>query len=319
MVQTGGPARTHRLYVRPRGYGGRPAGLQEVAMPQDVLGYYTRPGVMTSAGSQARLLAGLPPGIGGLAAVTQGVLVHEHLTGLYGFELPDERRDSVHLRRAEQLLARISAEDGRPLAVARPAAARVAGNCRHFTVLAVTMLRAQGTPARARCGFGGYFLPGFFEDHWVVEFWDGARPRWVLDAVQRDRFGIGFDVLDVPREEFLTAGEAWRRYRAGQADPARFGLSVIGESGDWWIAANLMRDAAALCGLELLPWDCWGAMPGPGEAMGAGRLALFDRLAELTAGPDASFAALRALLEEDDRLAVPRLVRNALRGRAEPV
>ena len=293
-------------------------------MPQDVLDYYTRPGVMTSAGSQARLLAGLPPGIGGLAAVTQGVLVHEHLTGLYGFELPDERRDSVHLRRAEQLLQRISTEDGRPLAVARPAPARVAGICRHFTVLVVTMLRAQGTPARARCGFGGYFVPGLFEDHWVAEFWDGARQRWVLadaqlDAVQRDRFGIGFDVLDVPRDQFLTAGEAWRRYRAGQADPARFGLSVIGESGDWWIAANLMRDAAALCGLELLPWDCWGAMPGPGEAMGADRLALFDRLAGLTADPDASLPSLRALLEEDDRLTVPPLVRNALRDRAEPV
>jgi hypothetical protein len=293
-------------------------------MPQDVLGYYTQPGVMTSAGSQAGLLAGLPAGIGALAGVTHGVLIHEHLTGLYGFQLPDARRDSVHLRRAERLLERIITEDGRPLDVARAAPARVAGNCRQFTVLAVTMLRAQGTPARARCGFGGYFVPGLFEDHWVCEFWDAARQRWVLadaqlDAVQRDRFGIGFDALDVPRDQFLTAGEAWRRFRAGAADPARFGLSVIGESGDWWIAANLMRDAAALCGLELLPWDCWGVMPEPGDPMGAGRLALFDRLAELTAEPDASLAALRALQEGDDRLAVPPLVRNALRGREEPV
>jgi transglutaminase-like putative cysteine protease len=29
---------------------------------------------------------------------------------------------------------------------------RLAGNCRHFTVLAVAMLRAQGTPARAGSG-----------------------------------------------------------------------------------------------------------------------------------------------------------------------
>ena len=34
-------------------------------MAQDVLGYYPRPGVMTSAGAQAGRLAGLPPGIGG--------------------------------------------------------------------------------------------------------------------------------------------------------------------------------------------------------------------------------------------------------------
>lgn len=73
------------------------------------------------------------------------------------------------------------------------------------------------------------------------------------------------------------------------------------------------------CGLELLPWDCWGVMPGPGDPMDAARLALFDRLAELTADPDASLQALRALQEEDDRIAVPPLVRNALRGLAEPV
>jgi hypothetical protein len=53
--------------------------------------------------------------------------------------------------------------------------------------------------------------------------------------------------------------------------------------------------------------------------MGAERLALFDRLAGLTADPDATLPPLRALLAEDGRLAVPPLVRNALRGRAEPV
>ena len=290
----------------------------------DVLAYYQRPGVMTSAGSQAGLLAGLPADIGGLAGLTHGVLVHEHLTGLYGFELPDGRRDSVHLRPAEQLLERIITEDGRPLDVARPAAKRVAGVCRHFTVLAVTMLRAQGTPARARCGFGAYFVPGRFEDHWVCEFWDAARQRWVLadaqiDALQRDRFGIGFDVLDVPRDQFLIAGDAWTRFRAGHADPGNFGLSVIGESGDWWIAANLMRDAAALCGMEMLPWDVWGAMPGPGDEMGPDLLALFDRLAVLTTDPDASLEPLRACYDRDDRLRVPPVVRNALRGREERV
>ncbi|HEY6481456.1 MAG TPA: transglutaminase domain-containing protein [Streptosporangiaceae bacterium] len=289
-----------------------------------VLGYYARPGVMTSAGTHAGRLAGLPPGIAGAAGVTHGVLVHEHMTALYGFSLPPERRDTVHLRRAERLLERIAAADGRPLDEARPVTERTAANCRQFTVLALTMLRAQGTPARARCGFAAYFGGGFFEDHWVCELWDADRQRWVLadaqlDAVHRDQFGIGFDVLDVPRDQFLTAGEAWRRFRAGQADPARFGLSVIGESGDWWIAGNLMRDAAALCGLELLPWDCWGVMPRPGEPIDAGRLALFDRLAGLTADPDATLAPLRALLAEDDRVAVPALVRNALRGCLEPV
>ena len=70
-----------------------------------------------------------------------------------------------------------------------------------------------------------------------------------------------FDLTDVPRDQFLVGGEAWRRFRAGEADPAKFGLSQLPEAGDWWIAANLMRDGAALLNIELLPWDCWGAMP----------------------------------------------------------
>ena len=66
----------------------------------------------------------------------------------------------MHLRPVAALLGQLMAGDGRPLTAAREPAARLAGNCRHFTVLAVAMLRAQGTPARARCGFGGYFGTG---------------------------------------------------------------------------------------------------------------------------------------------------------------
>jgi hypothetical protein len=30
-----------------------------------------------------------------------------------------------------------------------------------------------------------------------------------------------------------------------------------GSSGEWWIAASVLRDAAALAGIEALPWDRW--------------------------------------------------------------
>ena len=91
---------------------------------------------------------------------------------------------------------------------------------------------------------------------------------------------------DVPRDRFLVAGDAWAQYRSGTADPAKFGLSLINEGGDWWIAGNLMRDAAALLNVELLPWDTWGAMPAPGEPIGEDLAALFDRLAALTQEPE---------------------------------
>jgi hypothetical protein len=129
--------------------------------------------------------------------------------------------------------------------------------------------------------------------------------------VQRGKLSIDFDLTDVPHDRFLIAGDAWRRYRTGQADPDRFGLSFIPEAGNWWIAANLMRDAAALDGVEVLPWDTWGGMPEPADQVD---LALFDELAGATAGP--SMAEVRRLLA-DDRLRVPAEVFNVLRKRRE--
>ncbi len=279
---------------------------------------YDRPGVMTDPGEHAQALDGLPAEPAAVARVVQGLLIHEFWLEAYGVTMTPEQRETVHLRRVEQTLAEILRRDGRPLGVAREPAARVATNCRGFTVLAVTMLRAAGVPARARCGFGAYFRPGWFEDHWVAEWWDAGQDRWRLmdaqiDEVQRERLGIDFDLTDVPRDAFLVAGDAWERCRSGD-DPARYGLSGIGEGGRWWIAANLMRDAAALDGVELLPWDDWGAMPGPGEEPDA---ELCDRLAALTRGPDT--AGLHRLLAADERVRVPEKVRNALRDRTEAI
>jgi Transglutaminase-like superfamily len=290
----------------------------------NTLAFYTRPGVMTSAGRHAPQLDELPGDVAGLAAVAQGLLIHEFIAAAYGVTLSEQDRGSVHIRPAEEMLEQIMARDARPLTVTRPPAERLASNCRGFTVLMVALLRAQGTPARARCGFGGYFTEGLFEDHWVCEYWHPAQQRWVLvdaqiDGRQCELFSIDFDVTDVPRDRFLIAGDAWALCRSGGADPGKFGLSMIGEAGDWWIAANLMRDAAALGNLELLPWDCWGAMPEADEAIGDARGALFDRLAALTQAPDSEFADLRRLVQDDDRLRVPPAVHNALRQRDEPV
>jgi hypothetical protein len=288
------------------------------------LSYYREPAVMTSAGRHTAALRALPGDPARLAAVAQGLLIHEFIAGQYGVTLSDHERVSVHTRPVADILDQVLARDGRPLDEAREPAARLPANCRHFTVLLVTMLRAHGIPARARCGFGAYFFAGRYEDHWVGEYWDASQQRWILvdaqiDALQRKLFQIDFDVSDVPRDEFIIAGDAWARFRSGAADPDRFGLSMINESGDWWIAANLMRDAAALGNLELLPWDGWGAMPEPGVPIGGELGALFDRLAALTQDPDRCFGELQALTLGDERLRVPPAVRNALRDRDEPI
>lgn len=285
--------------------------------------YYTRPAAMTSAGPREPVLAALPAGPAALAGIAQGLLIHEHIAPAYGVTLTGQQRRTVHIRPVAALLDQVLA-GGVPLTTARPPAERVAGNCRHFSVLMVAMLRAQGVPARARCGFGGYFGTGAFEDHWVCEYWDAGRGRWTLadaqlDEIQRAMFPLDFDPMDVPRDRFLVAGDAWARCRSGDADPGKFGLSLLNETGLWWVAGNLIRDVAALSGMEMLPWDVWGAMPGPGEPMAEGLPGFLDRLAGLTTEPGADLSGLRALYQADDRIRVPAAVHNALLNRTETI
>ncbi|GAB3429556.1 transglutaminase domain-containing protein [Flindersiella endophytica] len=285
---------------------------------------WARTAQMTSPGRYAGLYDGLPDSVAGLAAVAQGLLIHEHIAPAYGVNLSAEDRAPVHFRRIEQVLERIVATDGRPLTEPRDPGERISGNCRHFTVLLVSMLRTKGVPARARCGFGGYFGTNSYEDHWVCEYWNAADQAWHLadaqiDEVQRAMFPIDFDLMDVPRNRFLVAGDAWSQCRNGAADAAKFGLSMMKETGFWWIAGNLMRDVAALDNVEMLPWDVWGAMPGPQDQIDDELNGLFDRAAALTHEPDATIGELTALYREDKRLTVPETVRNAVLGRDEPV
>ncbi|WP_437336143.1 transglutaminase-like domain-containing protein [Sorangium sp. So ce394] len=291
-------------------------------LAHEIFDFYTRPGAMTSAGAHAPRLDELPSDVASLVRVVQGLLLHQHWAQAYGVELSDERRGEPHLRPADRMLELLLAHDGRPLSAARPPGARLVGNCRHFTVLLVALLRAKGVPARARCGFGGYFHPDSFMDHWVAEHWNAAEARWVLvdaqlDDVQRAALNPDFDALDVPRDRFVVAGDAWARCRAGEADPSKFGF--LDEHGYWFIDGNIVRDAAALNNMEMLPWDCWGGMSRPNEPHGDERFALFDRLAALTRSPDASFAELRQRYESDERLRVPPTVFNAVLDRPDPV
>jgi hypothetical protein len=284
--------------------------------------YYTRQTVMSDPGEHASMLQGIEATPRAAARAIQGLVLHEHIAAAYGVTISDERRAEVHVRRNADRLAAIVGRDARPLIEPRAPANRLIGNCRHFTVQAIAVLKAHGVPARARCGFGTYFEPGKHVDHWVGEYWNDEWDRWVLfdaqiDGLQRGIFKPDFDLMDVPCDRFLVAGEAWIACREGRADPATFG--ILNEHGPWFIAGNLIRDVAALNGMEMLPWDDWGAMVGPDDEMTDERLAYFDGLAALTHDPSASFDALRERYQNDEGLRVPERVMNVLRQSMEPV
>ena len=280
---------------------------------RQTLEYYAEPGPLTAAGPGAAALAALPATMPALLAAVRGLLVHE----------PGSARSATgHLRATHRILDHILAADPRPLVEPRPPARRLAGSCRHFTLVAVAALRAHGVPARARCGFARYFTPGRHGDHWVVEDWNGATSRWALADAQLGpelcaSLGVAFDPVDVPREEFVVAGDVWIRCRTGDLDPSRCGLEGEGQSGWWWIAGNLVRDVAALSKMELLPWDVWGGMPGPDDPISGVAADGFDQVAALTA--TSGTAAESRAHYEHEQFRVPATVYNVVRRATEPV
>ncbi|MFN8594665.1 MAG: transglutaminase-like domain-containing protein [Anaerolineae bacterium] len=277
-----------------------------------LLSFYATPGPLTDPCEHAELFHDLPTDISALVQIVQNNLLHVFWSERYGVQLTDEQKRTLNVRSIREKLAILRATDPRPLTALRQPAERQVGNCRDFTLMLVSMLRHQGVPARARCGFGRYFEPDHGEDHWVAEYWNADQHRWILvdaqlDQLQREVLHLPFDPLDVPRDQFVVAGQAWQTCRSGADQPEKYGIFDM--HGWWFIFGNVVREALAFNKIEILPWDYEVGYfahrledPLPDEGP---ELAEYDRLAALTVAGDAVFDDLRHLYEIEPRLHVP--------------
>ncbi|HEX9975800.1 MAG TPA: transglutaminase family protein [Dehalococcoidales bacterium] len=261
--------------------------------------YYATQSMITDPAKYGPFFNALPSDIPALCRSVQGLILHGHWAERYGVKLSEERRQEANLRKVSRQLGRIMELNDSPLTTTRPLESRIVGNCRDFSVFLTAVLRHKGVPARARCGFGTYFIPHHYEDHWVCQYWEANEERWVmvdaqLDEFQRNWLNIGFDTFDMPEGHFLPAGRAWQLSRSGQADPESFG--ILDCHGMWFIGGNVVRDLLSLNKIELLPWDMWGLMPGekvqdiPVEQAG-----LLDRIASVTLAGNEAFTEILSI------------------------
>lgn len=278
----------------------------------DELEFYAKYGIITDPGRFVGLLKNLPPDISQLCSVIQGLLLHVFWAKQYGEMLSEEREAEAGIRHVEQILSRIQEIDAGPITDGRPLNSRFAGNCRTYSVLLATVLQSQGTPARARCGFGRYFEADRYEDHWICEYWNDEQDRWImvdaqLDAFQCRELDVRFDPLDVPRDQFIVGGKAWLICRHGDENPDRFG--ILDMRGLWFVRGNLIRDVAALNKMALLPWDGWGLINRKDRDISDEELALLDNIASMTSD-EVDCYAIRDAYETNKGLAVPPIIRS---------
>jgi hypothetical protein len=269
--------------------------------------FYASHSTITDPGRYAFLFDDLPQDLAGISRVAQGLVYHYVADQyIYGYVPPSERMPEIDTRYMEAMLARLIEMDNRPLSEPRAYEHRLVGCCRDFSLLACAILRHQGTPARLRYGFSGYFDPGYWGDHVVVEAWNGTR--WQrFDPELPPAFSKEFSVLDMPDHVFATGGRAWQMCRDEGADPARFGLGpkVPEVSGWWFIRGRLQLDLAALNKQEMLCWDQW-AYADEESVVSEDEEALLDSAATLSLEADSTIIC--ALWETEPRLQPPATV-----------
>jgi hypothetical protein len=274
---------------------------------EDRLTYYLQSGPLSSLPAEIRAEM-LPDDLGSLVKIVQGLLIHVFWAERYGVTLSPARKDEVNLRSFAEKLPALVALDPSALTIARPPEKRLAGNCRDFSNFLAALLRLKGIPARARCGFGAYFKPGEYIDHWVTEYWNQAEARWVmvdaqLDEMQQEVLKIKFNPLDVPSYQFITGGKAWLLCRSGQSDAEKYG--ILDMHGLWFIRGDLVRDFLALNRLEILPWDTFGLISKHDSQLSETDLALLDKIAGLTLQPDEAFDEILAIHANTPDLRMP--------------
>ncbi len=273
------------------------------------LKFYQEHDIMTEIKTMEDMVSNIPKNIKTIVSYVQNILLHQHWAEAYGVELSDKRKEEPFIRRFEDKLIFLRNVGYNHISDKKQNENKIIGICRDFTIAAVALCREAGIPARARCGFASYFEKGKYIDHWVLEYWNEDKNRWVmvdaqLDYVQMEALKIDFDPLDISEEYFITGPRAWMMCREGLIEPELFGIFK------WWgydyLRCNLILDANSLLKSVMQPWDMWeGYKSMPIEKWTDKDYDVMDCLSKLSINVDNNFNDLYNYVHANDKIKVP--------------
>lgn len=246
------------------------------------LDWYRKHSPLTEPGDYRHVWSGVEPTAEAIANTILPLVIHYRGDApLEQHGIEEARVSEIDLRYVDSMLARL--EELAPVdpGTERLPKHRLVGCCRDWTVLAVSLARELGIPARMRVGFANYFMDDWWLDHVVAELWDDAAQRWVqvdtelgADFVPAD--GVPMDRLNIPTTRFLPGIDAWRKTRAGELDPRKFVVHPEIPDPDLrgvpYLWHNTVLDLASLNKQEMVLWDVWGIDAQPVSEEGAVKL-----------------------------------------------
>lgn len=263
--------------------------------PLPALTFYRTHGAFSDPGQHTDAINALPDDVTALADIVRGLLIHSGWLHLYALTADDVTMSRETLPVAQRLDAILSLQAG-PFSQTRPARQRAVGTCRDYALMLCAFLRQKAVPARVRCGYAKYFQADHNEDHWVCEYWRADDGRWARADAQLDdahcaHLSIRFDPIDLPEDQFIFAGQAWQRYRAGLADAASYGHGTA--TGPWFMRVDLVRDLLSLGKQEVSDWDSWRAAPIDSHPIDTAAGTWCDSVAALLSDVDENLPVIR--------------------------
>jgi len=213
------------------------------------------------------------------------------------------------LTTASSMLAELFRRDPRGLVSDRAEENDLVVSCRNVALLMASVLKSKGIPARVRSGFSPYFeleeMKGFSWDHWINQYWDGKRSKWItIDVDGSIEPYIKFDPYDMPENLFDFSADAWLKVRADDIEPEHF-HNAGGTSGLIVIAWELFYDFHSLMNNEPIYTNSpeitfFKVFPTLKEVA----LKEIDDLARLMQSPDENFGKLQEVFNTNRKFRI---------------
>lgn len=177
--------------------------------------------------------------------------------------------------------------------------------CRGEAILLAATLKAKGYSARVRSGFVPYIkLNGQNFDHWLAEYFDETKGKWIL--VDADMFCQGntvdFNFNDVPRDKFISGAEAYLGLRYGKykeneicyaSNPLTLGLKAS--------IRSLFYDFHSLMNDEIIFLHIPKYIKDKNFELSESEYLELDRLAKLLLNPDDNFDEIKKIWETETK------------------
>lgn len=260
------------------------------------LEYYSEHGVITSPGSHRHLLASFSTDISELCECIHRCMLIDLLPTMGVIKVPKEHLNDNNIRVIQDKLEEIVRRDDSSILSLRSKEKLLLGNCRDLSLMMCSVLRNHKIPARLRSGFGTFFVPQKYFDHWVCEYWNKLEKRWIkvdpwMSQIQYRKemlppelfdglLKLNYNPYDVTNEYFITGGQAWINCREYGHNPDDYRTYEDFLKGTWFVRDNMIRDLLCLYKIEPLPWDCWGIMGRENNNINDEELEVLDKLAQ---------------------------------------